>query len=196
MSDPTHTDSDPALTCRPEDIRYRVLLAVPEALNIPHFALGAEAKRSQIQTTLIASKDEESRLVGGNVFRGLGARYGEHRFISVRRRLLQKTALYSAWLAFADRAQAEAFVRDHPRFGLDGLEARTSAEQTALQHSLEHALAQGRFNLGHIDPNARLRRANEYVEACDRLDALEQGRWALSKLREDLMAYPEGVSVG
>jgi hypothetical protein len=196
MSDPTRTGSDLALTCRPEDICYRVLLAVPEALNIPHFALGADAKRSQIQTTLIASKDEESRLVGGNVFRSLSARYGEHRFISVRRRLLEKTAIYSAWLAFADRAQAEAFVRDHPRFGLDGLEARTSAEQTALQQCLKDALAQGRFNLGHIDPNARLKRANEYVEACDRLDTLEQGRWALSKLRENLVAFPESVSVG
>ena len=196
MSDPTHTDNDPALTCRPEDIRYRVLLAVPEALNIPHFALGAEAKRSQVQTTLIASKDEASRLVGGNVFRSLRARYGEHRFISVRRRLLQKTALYSAWLSFADRAQAEAFVRDHPRFGLDGLEARTSDELMALEQSMKDALAQGRFNLGHIDPHARLRRAREYVEACERLEMLEQGRWALSKLREDLMAYPEGVSVG
>src|SRR6195952_3624368 len=196
MSDPTHTDNDRALTSRTEDICYRVLLAVPEALNIPHFVLRAEAKRSQVQTTLVASKDEASHLVGGNVFRSLSARYGEHCFISVRRRLLQRTALYSAWLAFADPAQAEAFVRDHPRFGLGGLEARTSAEQTALQHSLEHALAQGRFNLGYIDPNARLRRAKAYVEACDRLCTLEQGRWALAKLREDLMAFPEGGSVG
>ena len=196
MSEPTLTDSEPALTCRTEDIRYRVLLAVPEALNIPHFALGAEAKRNQIQTTLIASKDEASRLVGGNVFRCLGAQYGEHRFISVRRRLLEKTAVYSAWLAFADLAQAEAFVRDHHRFGLDGLEARTSAEQTALQQSLKDALAQGRFNLGHVDPNARLTRAKEYFESCNRLDTLENGRWALSKLREDLMAFPEGFSLG
>ena len=196
MSDPTHTDNDPTLIYRPEDIRYRVLLAIPEALNIPHFALGAEVKRSQIQTTAIASRDDASRLVGGNVFRGLGARYGEHRFISVRRRLLQRTALYSAWLAFADLAQAEAFVRDHPRFGLDGLDARTSAEQTALEQNLKDDLAQGRFNLGDIDPNARLRQAKAYVEACDRLEALEQARWALSKLREDLIAYPKGVSVG
>src|SRR4051812_41366779 len=159
MSDPMHTDNDPALTCRTEDIRYRVLLAVPEALNIPHFASGAEAKRSQIQTTLIANKDEESRLVGGSVFRGLGTQFGEHRFISVRRRLLEKTAIYSAWLAFADRAQAEAFVRDHPRFGLEGLEARTAAEQMTIQQSLKDALAQGHFNLGHIDPHARLPRA-------------------------------------
>jgi hypothetical protein len=196
MPDPTHTNSDPALTCRTDDIRYRVLLDVPETLNIPHFASGAEAKRSPIQTTLIASKDEASRLVGGNVFRSLSARYGEYRFIRVRRRLLEKTAIYSAWLAFADRAPAEAFVRDHPGFGLDGLEARTSAEQMALQQSLEDALAQGRFNLGHIDPNARLRRAKEYVEVCDRLETLEQGRWALSKLRENLIAFPESDSVG
>jgi hypothetical protein len=173
-----------------EDVPYRILLAIPEARNIPYFAMGAERPANAFQAGLRSSSP-----LGGNVSRGLQSRYGDHRLISVRMRI-KKTALYSEWLAFPTVAQAETFVRDNPRFGLEAIEAKTAAKSNALNHALQDAVTLGRFNLGHIDPNARCKRAREYTEICDELEKLRWDLWSLCQLRENLSAFGHGISVG
>src|SRR5215204_2455438 len=89
------------------DFCFRVLLALPDARTIPIFALGLK---------LVAIREALSRLLGGNISRAIPGRYGEHRLINVRRRIGERTAIYSFWLTFPELTRAEAFVRDHARF--------------------------------------------------------------------------------
>ena len=89
-----------------EVVPYRILLAIPEARNIPYFAIGEEKPANAFQSSMRSSSP-----LGGNVSRGLQSRYGDHRLISARMRI-NKTALYTEWLAFPTLAQAETFVRD------------------------------------------------------------------------------------
>jgi hypothetical protein len=173
-----------------EDIPYRILLAIPEARNIPYFAMGAERPANAFQAGLRSSSP-----LGGNVSRGLQSRYGDHRLISVRMRI-KKTALYSEWLAFPTVAQAETFVRDNPKFGLEAIEAKTATASNALNQTQQDAVTLGRFNLGHIDPNARCKQAREYSEMCDKLEKLRWDLWSLCQLRENLSAFGHGISVG
>ena len=49
---PGGTDIPEAWT--PEDIRYRVLLALPDARTIPVFALGVEAERPALDTKVVS----------------------------------------------------------------------------------------------------------------------------------------------
>jgi hypothetical protein len=172
------------------DVPYRILLAIPEAWNIPYFALGAEKPANAFQAV-----SKSSSPLGGNVSRGLQSRYGDHRLISVRMRI-KKTALYSEWLAFPAVAQAETFIRDNPRFGIEAIEAKTAAESNTLNHTLQDAVTLGRFNLGRIDPNARCKRAREYTQICDKLEKLRWDLWSLCQLRENLSAFGHGMSVG
>ena len=173
-----------------EDVPYRILLAIPEASNIPYFALGAEKPANAFQSSMRSSSP-----LGGNVSRGLQSRYGDHRLISVRMRI-NKTALYSEWLAFPTLAQAETFVRDHPKFGLEAIEAKAVTESNVLNQTQQDAVTLGRFNLDQIDPNARCNRAREYTKVCDKLEKLRWDLWSLCKLRENLSAFGQGISVG
>jgi hypothetical protein len=191
--DPTRPEPD---ACRPEDFPFRVLLAVPEALTIPLFALGAEARREPVEAEVISDKEAFSRLVGGNLFRTLAqGRYGEHRFVKTRRRSGQRTAVYAFWLAFPELAQAEAFVGDHPRFGLTAIEARAQAEVARHEADLRNGAVKGRYNLGPLEHRARLNRAREYVQASEEIDRMSWGLSALKRLRESLAAVP-GLHVG
>jgi hypothetical protein len=146
---PGSTDIPQAWT--PEDIRYRVLLALPDARTIPVFALGVEAERPALDMRVIPSGETLSGLVEGNLSRSLQSRYGEHRLVDVRRRLDRRTAV-SHWLAFPEIAQAEGFVRDHPRFGLNGIEERATAELTGARELLQRQLSEGRFDLSRYEP--------------------------------------------
>ncbi len=180
----------------PEDIHYRVLLALPDARTIPVFALGVEAERSALHTRVVSSGEALSRLVGGNLSRALQGRYGEHRLVDVRRRVDRRTAVYSQWLAFPEIAQAEAFDRDHPRFGLNGIEEKATAELTGARELLQRQLSEGRFDLSRYEPLVRHSRAKEYVQKAEALDRLKWGLGALSRLKVSLLERPDGVSVG
>jgi hypothetical protein len=173
--------TDLPLAWTPGDIRYRVLLALPDARTIPVFALGVEAGRPALDTKVISSPETLSGLVGGNLSRALQSRYGEHRLIGVRRRVDKRTAIYTHWLAFPEMAQAEAFVRDHPRFGLNGIEQKATAELASAHELLERQVGQGRFDLNRYEPPVRVSRAKEYVERAEALDQLAWGLSALSK---------------
>ena len=70
----SHEAVDEAL--KPADFPYRVLLSAPESRHIPHFVLIAESKLGRVRTTVISNKETQSRLVSGNLFRSLRARYG------------------------------------------------------------------------------------------------------------------------
>ncbi len=177
------------------ETRFRVLLAVPDAKNIPYFALGVEAKRARIETEILPS-ERLSGLVSGNVLRSLQTGFGSHRLVRVRRRVLQKTGVYSSWLAFPVLEPAQAFVEANRRLGLDAITARMEAALTSGQEKLKQAVEQGRFDLGRLKSGSRLGRAQEYVRTAETLDKLGWGRWALAKLREDIDAVPDGVSVG
>jgi hypothetical protein len=180
----------------PEDIRYRVLLALPDARTIPVFALGVEAERPALDTKVVSSPGALSRLVGGNLSRAIQSRYGEHRLIGVRRRVDKRTAVYSHWLAFPEIAQAEAFVRDHPRFGLNGIEEKATAELTGTRELLQRQLSEGRFELSRYETPVRVSRAKEYVQKAEALERLASGLGALSRLKVSLLEMPDGVSVG
>ncbi len=191
---PGGTDIPEAWT--PEDIRYRVLLALPDARTIPVFALGVEAERPALDTKVVSSQEALSRLVGGNLSRALQGRYGGHRLVDVRTRVDKRTAVYSHWLAFPEVAQAEGFVRDHPRFGLNGIEGKATAELTGARELLQRQLSEGRFDLSRYEPPIRVSRAKEYVQRAEALERLASGLGALSRLKASLLEMPDGVSVG
>ena len=146
---------------------------------------------------MISDKEAFSRLVGGNLFRTLAqSRYGEHQLVKTRRRSGQRTAVYASWLAFPELAQAEAFVGDHPRFGLIAIEARTQAEVSRREADLRSGGAKGRYDLGPLEHHARVNRAREYVQVSDEVDRLRSNVSALRRLRESLAADPDRTSVG
>jgi hypothetical protein len=145
---------------------------------------------------VIPSGETLSGLVGGNLSRALQSRYGEHRLIGVRRRVDKRTAVYSHWLAFPEIAQAEAFVRDHPRFGLNGIEEKATAELTGTRELLQRQLSEGRFELSRYETPVRVSRAKEYVQKAEALERLASGLGALSRLKVSLLEMPDGVSVG
>jgi hypothetical protein len=180
----------------PEDIRYRVLLALPDARTIPVFALGVEAERPALDTKVVSSPEALSRLVGGNLFRALQGRYGEHRLVDVRRRVDKRTAVYSHWLTFPEIAQAEGFVRDHPRFGVNGIEVKAKTELTSAREVLDRQVSEGRFDLSRYEPPVRVSRAKEYVQKAEALERLASGLGALSRLKASLLERPDGVPVG
>jgi hypothetical protein len=180
----------------PEEIGYRVLLALPDARTIPVLPLGVEAERPALDTRVIPSGETLSCLVGGNLSRSLQSRYGEHRLIGVRRRVDKRTAVYSHWLAFPEIAQAEGFVRDHPRFGLHGIEERAKTELTSARELLQRQLSEGRFELSRYEPLVRHSRAKEYVQRAEEVGELEWGLGALSRLKVSLLEMPDGVPVG
>lgn len=180
----------------PEDIRYRVLLAVPDARHIPIIGLVGERRWGRVNTRVVPTKEDLSRHVGGNLSRRLQKSYGDHRLINVRRRVADQTAVYSYWLAFPELAPAEAFVQENPRFGLNAIEAHTASQYGTRKQNLENGVAKGRYNLQFVEPNARLKRARFYVDECAVLEKLGWARWGLLKLRKDLEIVPDGVSVG
>ena len=53
---------------RPEHFPFRVLLAVPDALTIPIFALGVEARREPVEAEVVEDGEALSRLVGAISF--------------------------------------------------------------------------------------------------------------------------------
>lgn len=181
----------------PQGFPFRVLLRVPEATTIPIFALGVEAGLNEIETELrIATTPALARLVSGNLSRAIPRRYGEHRLISTRRRVGRRNAIYSQWLAFRDLADAEALVRDHPRFGLNAIEAQILSEIEAQERALSTGATTGRFNLGPLEHRARVNRAREYLDRAEALEKLQWSRFGLAKLRESIAAVPDGISVG
>jgi hypothetical protein len=182
---PSETDAFP----------YRVLLAVPDARTIPIFALGVEARREAVESTAV-SREAHSSLIGGNLSRTLERRYGPHRLINVRGRVGERTAIYSSWLTFPDRVQAETFVRENARFGVVAITAKMQAHYEARKHQLENGTAAGRYDLSRLDQNARLKRARLYVEESAAIDQLNCNLHELAVLRKSLEANPEGVSVG
>ena len=66
---PTQTSSgaEPD-AARRDAFPFRVLLAVPEALTIPIFALGVEARREPIEAEVVEDGEALSRLVGAISF--------------------------------------------------------------------------------------------------------------------------------
>ncbi len=183
---------------RPEDLPCRVLLAVPQALTIPVFGLAVEAQRQPVDVTMTSNRNALSRMVGGNLSRALvGGRYGTHRLLAVRRRVRERTALYSSWLAFPELTQAEAFISDHPRFGMTSIEARTRADHTRRSADLKARVEAGRYDLRLLKARDRLSRAKEYVRLSEELDQVAWGLNALRLMRESLdPASDEGTSVG
>jgi hypothetical protein len=180
-----------------EDFPFRVLLAVPEATTIPIFALGVEAGRDQNESRVtFSTRQALARVISGNLSRSLPSRYGEHRLIKMRRRVGERTASYSSWLAFRELAQAEALVRDHPCFGLAAIENKTRSEFMSREKNMNAAAANGRFNLGPLRHRARLSRAKEYVSEGEALDKLDQQIAAFATLRRSLTENPAGVPVG
>jgi hypothetical protein len=189
---PADFDHDRAL----DDVRYRVLLAIPTETYIPIFAIGVEARRSQCQTAALDDREELSRLVGGNLTRSLAARYGEHHLIQHRIRISPRTVLNSQWLAFPTLARADDFVRENSRFGLNAIRVRTDAEYTTRKAALESGLTRGRFDLSRIEPRSRLNRSQEYTKAAEALNRLEEGQRALATVEEALSAVADAISVG
>ena len=104
--------------------------------------------------------------------------------------------MYSPWLAFPHAAQADAFVADHPRFGLTTIEAATRTELAQLEAVLKANVARGRYDLGPLDHRTRRARAEEYIELSDDLLRLSGGLSAFKKLREGIAAIAGGTSVG
>ncbi len=176
-------------TSRPEDFSYRVLLAVPQALTIPVFGLGVEAQRQSVEVTITSGRSALSRVVSGNLSRALvSSRYGEHRLLMIRRRIRERTALYSSWLAFPKLAQAEEFLRDHPRFGMNSIEERSRAEHTRKSTDLKASVEAGRYDLRLLKARDRLSRAKEYVRLSEELDRIAWGLNALRLLKVSLDA--------
>jgi hypothetical protein len=182
--------------CTPDDTRYRVLIAVPTVSYVPMFAIAFEARRSQCETTVLDGGEELSRLLGGNLSRSLLARYGKHRVLQVRIRISPRTVLYSQWLAFGTTAQAQDFVRENSRLGLNAIRVRTDVEYTARKIALEKGLTRGRYDLSRVEPRSGLNRAREYIEAAEALNRLEEGQRALARLEETLPAVADAISVG
>ena len=112
---------------KPEDYPFRVLLRIPEATTIPIFALGIEAQRKEVERKLMSSTREAlARVLSGNTSRALEGRYGDHRLLNIRRRVDQRMAIYSWWLALTDQTAAEALVDDHPGMQDPRREAQSS----------------------------------------------------------------------
>ncbi len=169
---------------QPEDFPYRILLAVPQALTIPVLALGVEAPRPSVEISITASRSALSRVVGGNLSRALAkGRYGEHRLLTVRRRIQTRIALYASWLAFPERTQAAAFCSEHPRFGMTSIEARTRADHTRRSADLKAHVEAGRYDLRLFKGRDRLSRAKEFVRLSEELDRVAWGLNALRLLR-------------
>jgi hypothetical protein len=115
----------------------------------------------------------------------------------IRRRIRERTALYSSWLAFPELPQAEEFLRDHPRFGMSSIEERSRADHTRKSTDLKARVEAGRYDLRLLKTRDRLSRAKEYVRLAEELDRLAWGLSALRMLRESLdVASDEGTSVG
>ena len=180
----------------PEDFQFRVLLCAPEARHIPHFALFAEPKLGRVRAMLISNKDAQSRLVGGNLFRTLQARYGHHIYIDVRRRVCERTALYSTWLAFPAADHAEKFAAENRKFGLGNIKAKAAAQRIAMQQQLESDLSQGRYDLRQLKESLRCERAKHFIQTDEKLRNLRGVEGGTSKLEEDQKAYPNGISIG
>jgi hypothetical protein len=181
---------------KPEDFQFRVLLSAPESRHIPYFALFAEPKLGRVRTTLISNKDAQSRLVGGNLFRSLEARYGSHIYIDVRRRVCERTALYSTWLAFPTADQADKFAAENRKFGLENIKAKAAAQRANIEQQLQNGLSQGRYDLGRLKESLRCGRAKHFIETDEKLRGLRGVEWGTSKLQEDMKAYPDGFSIG
>lgn len=195
--DQPHTGTDPPEISRAEDLPHRVLLKAPEALTIPISALGVEAGRDPHEVTINLGREALSQAVSGNLSRSIaGGLYGYYRLINVRRRIRQRTALYSSWLAFPKLIQAETFLQDHPRFGLNAVEAKAQADHARREADLRSGAEKGRYDLGPLEHRARLNRAREYIQVSEELDKLSWGLWALRKLNESIATARDSVSVG
>jgi hypothetical protein len=197
MSTPQHHDTHSLdQECTPDDIRYRVLLALPTETYIPIFAMGVEARRRQCETTVLDHREELSRLVGGNLTRSLAKRYGEHRLIQSRIRISPRTVLYSRWLDFPTAGQAQDFVRKNPKFGIKATQVRVEAEYTMRKGALTNGIAKGRFDLSGVAARSRLHRAREYVGATEEVNRLQEGRQVVATLEKTLAAVPNVILIG
>ena len=125
----------------------------------------------------------------------LPGRYGYHRLLSVRRRVGRRMAIYASWLALTDLTAAEALVNDHPGLGLGGIEKRVEAEFRTREGKLKSTAASRRFDLSRLDFRHGMWRAREYLTEAEALDKLKC-RVALTRLKESLVADPDGVCVG
>jgi hypothetical protein len=111
-------------------------------------------------------------------------------------RISPRTVLYSRWLAFPTLEQAQDFVRENSRFGLNTIRVHTDAEYKKHTATLENGLTRGRFDLRRIEPRSRLNRARGYIEAAEDLNRLEEGQRALATLEEALSTVADTISVG
>jgi hypothetical protein len=91
---------------------------------------------------------------------------------------------------------AEALVRDFPRFGLKAIQAEIVSEIAAREGILSTGASSGRFNLGPLEHRARVNRAQEYLREAEALEKLRWSQYGLSKLKDSLAAMPDGTSVG
>ncbi|MER2266801.1 hypothetical protein [Methylobacterium oxalidis] len=188
--------SAPEEVLRPENFQYRVLLFAPESRHIPYFALFAERKLGRVRVTIISSKDAQSRLVGGNLFRSLEERYGSHIYIDVRRRVCGRTALYSTWLAFPTAGQAEKFVAENRKFGLENIKGKAAAQRANVEQQLQNGLSQGRYDLGQLKESLRSERAKHYILTDEKLRGFRGAEWGIAELCKDLEIYPDGITIG
>lgn len=175
---------------------YRVLVARPIERTIPIFALVVEARMGPVIQDIIVDRPHLSEFVSGNLARVMEKRYGPHRLVKVRRRHGKRTAVYSHWLAFPDLATAERFAAENPTFGLRAIYKWTETQLLTRSEQLQNGLRKGRYDLGQIGENARLKRATFFVEETATLQQFAGQLDALGMLARSMEDHPRGVSVG
>jgi hypothetical protein len=171
----------------PQPFPFQVLVRVPEARNIPIFAMGVERERAAVEDDVMTGHDAVKRAVSGNIARALAAgNYGAHQIIHRRVRVEGRTAIHSVWLAVAEARSAQAFPSDYPRLGLDAIERQTAAALLRLEARIDGGLIEGRFDLGRLDTIGQLRRAREYVSLSTSIETLRSQQQALIALKQGL----------
>lgn len=174
----------------------RVLITPPKTLTIPIFALQAEAGRPVIEVWAISQKDD-SKLLDKQAYGHLrSGRYGEHRFVTTRHRRGTRTACYTAWLGFPNQEGATAFIRDHPRHGLENILAANIKRKETIERELANGLAKGRYNLGLIEEGVRYRSAKLDVGQQDEIRHLRHTEASLQVLRTPLTGVAHDGSLG
>lgn len=180
---------------RPDDLLYRVLLAVPQVTNIPAFAMAVEAGRPAYDVQIVAAPKVE---FNGNLLRSLPGRFEAFGFLEIRRRGSDRTASYSSWLGFATRAMAEDIMGlvKHGRHGLDAMIARTDQELEEARRMFKTNLDGGLFDLGRLEEGRRRKQADLYVRLDDEIAGLGRRAAELREFRERPFGEHPGVSVG
>ena len=165
---------------KPADYPFRVFLRTPEATTIPIFALGVEAERAPVEWKLMASRPETfdpcRQWQPVSVSPGPLGTAGSEREAEDG---VRRTAIYSSWVALADRTAAEALVNDHPGLGLAGIEKTSWKRSSGARRETEIGLSQGAVRPRPLDYRTGMWRARAYLTEAEALDKLEWSEWPL-----------------